>query len=101
MVDRTRIVIYTISVLALFYVGTLDYLRWLNPLDMKPEENPKQHDGSQEFNPHQEWKSSIEPMPDEDGVRRYLDPYELYHHGKDDEVLLETEQLPTEQMGED
>lgn len=100
MVDRTRIVIYTISVLALFYVGTLDYLKWLNPLDMKPEENPKQHDGSQEFNPHQEWESVITPI-DEDGVTRHLDPYELWQHGTDDEVLLETEQLPTEQMGED
>jgi len=68
-----------------------DYLHWLNPLDLKPEENPKQHDGSQEFNTEQEFKSSITPAPDEEGVTRYLDPWELHHHGKDSEKELDTE----------
>ena len=101
MVDRIKIAIYAVIVVCIGWSGIVEYQRWLNPLGLKPEANPKIQDGSQEFNPHHEWKSSIEPMPDEDGVRRYLGPYELYHHGKDDEVLLETEQLPTKQMGED
>ena len=49
----------------------IEYLRWLNPLNLKPEEKPKQHDGSQEFKPPIDWESSIQPAPDEDGVIRY------------------------------
>lgn len=81
-----HILFYLGLVAAIVISGCIQYQRWLNPLGLKPEENPKQHDGSQEFNPHQEWKSSIEPLPDEDGVRRYLNPWELYHHGSEDNI---------------
>ena len=52
----------------------MEYHRWLNPLGLKPEANPKQHDGSQEFQRPIEWESSIEPLPDRDGVVRYPQP---------------------------
>lgn len=95
MFNKIKITLYTILVLATFYAGTVEYLKWLNPLDLKPEANPKQHDGSQEFNPHQEWKSSIQPAPDEEGVIRYLDPWELHQHGKEEEIVYtpQTEEL--------
>ena len=54
-----------------------DYQHWLNPLDLKPEHNPKQHDGSQEFQRPIEFESAIQPAPDEDGTTRYLGPNEL------------------------
>ena len=54
-----------------------DYHHWLNPLDLKPEHNPKQHDGSQEFQRPIEFESAIQPAPDEDGTTRYLGPNEL------------------------
>lgn len=85
-INQYRCVFYIAVFLCIPVAAYKDYLRWLNPLNLKVEENPKQHDGSQEFNPHQEWKSSIEPAPDEDGVRRYLDPYELHKHGKEPEI---------------
>ena len=80
-----KTIIYVVTVLIISITGYADYLRWLNPLGLKPEANPKQHDGSQEFTPPIEWESSIQPAPDEDGVRRYLDPYQLHHHGKETE----------------
>jgi hypothetical protein len=69
----------------------IEYLRWLNPLNLKVEEKPKQHDGSQEFQGLRDWESSIQPAPDEEGVRRYLDPYELHKHGEESEKELDTE----------
>lgn len=54
-----------------------DYQHWLNPLDLKPEHNPKQHDGSQEFQRPIEFESTVEPAPDEDGTTRYLGPNDL------------------------
>ena len=76
---------YIIVVLGILISAYKDYQIWLNPLGLSVEENPKQHDGSQEFTPPRDFESSIQPAPDEDGVRRYLDPYELYLHGKDPE----------------
>lgn len=49
----------------------VEYQRWLNPLGFKPEANPKQHDGSQEFQHPIDWESVIQPAPDGDGVIRY------------------------------
>ena len=80
-----RMIIYAVIILGIAVTGYQTYQRWLNPLGMKPEANPKQHDGSQEFNGPVEWKSVIEPAPDEDGVRRFLDPWELHQHGKESE----------------
>ena len=86
-----KIIIYVVTVLIISITGYTDYLRWLNPLGLKPEVNPKQHDGSQEFQGLRDWESSIQPAPDEDGVRRYLDPYELHKHGEESEKELDTE----------
>ena len=88
-INLYRAIFYIIVVLSIPVVAYKDYLHWLNPLDLKVEENPKQHDGSQEFNPPRQWESVIQPAPDEDGVRRYLDPWELHHHGKDSEKELD------------
>jgi CRISPR/Cas system-associated protein Cas5 (RAMP superfamily) len=83
VVDKIRIALYTVVVFGLTYAGTKEYLEWLNPYNMKVEESPKQHDGSQEFNPPRPWESSVTPI-DEDGVRRYLNPWELYKHGSEE-----------------
>ena len=84
-INLYRAIFYIIVVLSIPVVAYKDYLRWLNPLDLKVEENPKQHDGSQEFTPPRQWESAIQPAPDDDGVRRYLDPWELWQHGKEPE----------------
>jgi len=89
--DLYKRIFYVTLIVCIPIMAYKDYLHWLNPLDLKPEENPKQHDGSQEFNTEQEFKSSITPAPDEEGVTRYLDPWELHHHGKDSEKELDTE----------
>ena len=81
-INLYRAIFYIVVVLSIPVVAYKDYQRWLNPLDLKPEENPKQHDGSQEFTPPRDFESAIQPLPDEDGVRRYLDPWELWQHGK-------------------
>ena len=90
-INLYRAIFYIIVVLSIPVVAYKDYLHWLNPLDLKVEEDPKQHDGSQEFTPPRQWESAIQPMPDEDGVRRYLDPWELWQHGKEPEKELDTE----------
>ena len=84
-INLYRAIFYIVVVLSIPVVAYKDYQHWLNPLNLKPEENPKQHDGSQEFTPPRDFESSIQPMPDEDGVRRYLDPWELWQHGQDPE----------------
>ena len=90
-VNLYRCIFYITLVVCIPIMAYKDYLHWLNPLDLKVEENPKQHDGSQEFTPPRQWESAIQPMPDEDGVRRYLDPWELWQHGKEPEKELDTE----------
>jgi len=84
-VNLYRCIFYITLIVCIPITAYIDYLRWLNPLNLKVEENPKQHDGSQEFTPPIEWESVIQPAPDEDGVRRYLDPWKLHHHGKESE----------------
>ena len=84
-INLYRAIFYIVVVLSIPVVAYKDYQHWLNPLNLKPEEKPKQHDGSLEFQGLRDWESSIQPAPDEEGVRRYLDPYELYLHGKDPE----------------
>ena len=84
-IHLNRSILYIVIVIGLLVAVYIDYQRWLNPLGLKPEANPKQHDGSQEFQRPIEFESSVQPMPDEDGVRRYLDPWELHHHGQNGE----------------
>ena len=90
-INLYRAIFYIVVVLSLPVVAYKDYQRWLNPLDLKVEESPKQHDGSLEFQGLRDWESVIQPAPDEDGVRRYLDPYELHKHGEESEKELDTE----------
>ena len=90
-VNLYRCIFYITLIICIPIAAYIEYQRWLNPLNLKVEENPKQHDGSQEFNPEQEWKSQLTPAPDEDGVTRFLDPWELHHHGKESEKELDTE----------
>ena len=89
--DLYRWVFYITLVVCIPIMAYKDYLHWLNPLNLKVEENPKQHDGSQEFTPPRQWESAIQPAPDDDGVRRYLDPWKLWQHGKEPEKELDTE----------
>lgn len=81
---KIRLILYLVLILTIPISYYRWYQHWLNPLGLNVEENPKQHDGSREFTPPIEWESAIQPMPDEDGVRRYLDPWELHHHGKEE-----------------
>jgi hypothetical protein len=69
-----RMIIYAVIILGIVVTGYQTYQRWLNPLGLKPEASPKQHDGSQEFQGLREWESVIQPAPDEEGVRRYPQP---------------------------
>lgn len=89
-----HVAIYIILIVIILVSGWITYQAWLNPLGLKPEEDPKQHDGSQEFNPHQEWESVIIPI-DEDGVTRHLDPYELWQHGSE-ETFIEPQTIENE-----
>ena len=68
---QVHIAIYVIITIAIAISSWQTYQRWLNPLGLKPEANPKQHDGSQEFRPPVEFESSVQPAPNEDGVTIY------------------------------
>ena len=72
-----KISAYIIIILLTFTSGWYDYQHWLNPLNLKPEQDPKQHDGSQEFQRPIDFESAIQPAPDENGTTRYLGPNEL------------------------
>jgi len=89
--DLYRCIFYVTIIVCIPIMAYIEYLRWLNPLNLKPEEKPKQHDGSLEFQGLRDWESSIQPAPDEDGVRRFLGPYELHKHGEESEKELDTE----------
>jgi hypothetical protein len=70
-INLYRAIFYIVVVLSIPVVAYKDYQHWLNPLDLKPEQNPKQHDGSQEFQRPIEFESSVQPAPNEDGVTVY------------------------------
>ena len=66
---RYRIWVY-LSVMILIAIGGYhDYQNWINPLGLRPEVDPKQHDGSQEFQVQEQFESSITR---EDGVPIYI-----------------------------
>jgi len=50
---------YTYVVFMICISIYVDYQRWVNPLGMKPEADPKQHNGAQEFNTPSQFESSI------------------------------------------
>jgi len=87
-----RYMIYFMIILGIVVTGYQTYQRWLNPLGLKPEASPKQHDGSQEFQRPVEFESSIQPAPDEDGVTRYPPLRGLENHGKDS-VIIDKKEL--------
>ena len=68
---------YVVVILLIMLSGYSTYQQWLNPLDLKPERDPKQHDGSQTFQRPIDFESTVEPAPDEDGTTRYLGPNDL------------------------
>ena len=68
---------YVVVILLIMLSGYSTYQQWLNPLDLKPERDPKQHDGSQKFQRPIDFESTVEPAPDEDGTTRYLGPNDL------------------------
>ena len=68
---QVHIAIYVVITIAIAISSWQTYQRWLNPLGLKPEANPKQHDGSQEFTPPVEFESSVRPAPNEYGVTIY------------------------------
>lgn len=66
-----HILFYLVIAVGLLITSYVEYQRWMNPLGMQPEKNPKIQDGSQEFRPPVEFESSIQPAPNEDGVTTY------------------------------
>jgi hypothetical protein len=58
-----KVCVYIIVIVAAGISGYIDYQRWLNPLGMKAEVNPKQHNGAQEFTPPTVFESSV-TLPD-------------------------------------
>jgi len=56
---RYRIWVYLSVMILIAIGGYLDYQNWINPLGLRPEVNPKQHDGSQEFQVIVPFESSI------------------------------------------
>ena len=60
---RYKAYFYTYIVFMVCVSIYVDYQRWINPLGMKPEVDPKQHNGAQEFTPPTVFESSI-TLPD-------------------------------------
>jgi len=83
-----HILFYLVIAVGLLITSYVEYQRWINPLGMQPEKNPKIQDGSQEFTPPVEFESSVQPAPNEDGVTIYpqLDRFSR----EDDLVEIET-----------
>jgi len=83
-----HILFYLVIAVGLLITSYVEYQRWINPLGMQPEKNPKIQDGSQEFQPPVEFESSVQPAPNEDGVTIYpqLDRFSR----EDDLVEIET-----------
>ena len=60
---QIHIVLYLALLIAISVSVYADYQYWMNPLGMKPEVDPKQHNGAQEFTPPTVFESSI-TLPD-------------------------------------
>ena len=60
---RYKAYFYTYIVFMVCVSIYVDYQRWINPLGMKPEVDPKQHNGAQEFTPPNVFESSV-TLPD-------------------------------------
>ena len=90
---RIKWAFYIIVILCISIAGYTDYQRWLNPLNLKLEEDPKQHDGSKQFQRPIGFESSVQPAPDEDGTTRYLDPQELHKLGKENPISPKDQEI--------
>lgn len=92
---RFKIFIYLVLVGSIATAGWDTYKRWLNPLDMKVEEDPKQHDGSQPFNPPRDFESSVKPLSEDGKATIYVSPEKLEEYSKEgletDEIVVEPE----------
>lgn len=87
-INLYRAIFYIIVVLSIPVVAYKDYQHWLNPLNLKPEENPKQHDGSQEFTPPRDFESVITPLPaKEGGATIYVTPEQLEKYSNEDDQV--------------
>lgn len=56
---RYKAYFYTYLVFMVCISIYVDYQRWINPLGLKPEADPKQHNGAQEFAPPTQFESAI------------------------------------------
>ena len=86
-----KVCVYIIVIVAAGISGYNDYQRWLNPLGMRPEQNPKQHNGAQEFTPPVDFESSVTPGPNADGVTVYVPLEELHDMAVDTDPTLSPE----------
>jgi len=89
-----HILFYLGLVATMVISGCIQYQRWLNPLGMKPEENPKQHDGSQAFQPPEEFRSTVQPLSEDGKATIYVPPEQLkkYSEEKTEQVEEPVEQ---------
>lgn len=79
---------YIIVVLGILISAYKDYQTWLNPLGLSVEENPKQHDGSQEFTPPRDFESVIKPLPaEEGGATIYVTPEQLEKYSNEEDQV--------------
>ena len=96
---RFKIFIYLVLVGSIATTGWDTYKQWLNPLNMQVEENPKQHDGSQPFNPPRDFESSVQPLVEDGEATIYVSPDKLKDYTKGDEVEIDDVDVELEDDG--
>lgn len=84
-----HILFYLGIVVTMVISGYIQYQRWLNPLGMKPEENPKQHDGSQAFQPPEEFRSTVQPLSKDGSATIYVSPEQLKKYSEEEPEQVE------------
>lgn len=90
-IKQIHILTYATILLMALVAAYIDYQRWLNPLGMNPEQNPKQHNGAQEFTPPVDFESSVQPGPNADGVTVYVPLEKLHDMAVDTDPTLSPE----------
>ena len=84
-----HILFYLGLVATMVISGCIQYQRWLNPLGLKPEENPKQHDGSQAFQPPEEFRSTVQPLSEDGSATIYVSPEQLKKYSEEEPEQVE------------
>ena len=84
-----HILFYLGLVATMVISGCIQYQQWLNPLGMKPEENPKQHDGSQAFQPPEEFRSTVQPLSEDGSATIYVSPEQLKKYSEEEPEQVE------------